>query len=165
MTYFTKSELIRAAELLKETDPRSSEYHVLLRSIEYLDSMGQTLDEIAGLDPNEDSAETESARESEDTGAIKAPSNVVPFTAAEYPVATEDEPPEDPPQTVAPPESSAPPAEEKTYTSAQVRKALVDARSKGTDVKALLAEVGADNFQAVPASKYGTIMKKLGVIE
>ena len=49
MTELTRRELVRAAELLKETDPRSSEYHCLLRSIEYLDSMGAALDEIAAL--------------------------------------------------------------------------------------------------------------------
>lgn len=156
MTYFTKRELIRAAELLQQTDPRSSEYHVLLRSIEFLDSMGQTLDAIAELDPNE---APKAADTGEDTGAIKvreqkADGKVVPFTAPEYPEAAEDEPPEDPPQTV----------EVKSYSPADVRRALVAARSKGVDIKAVLAKVGADNFQGVPAAKYGEIMKELGVV-
>lgn len=169
MTELTRRELVRAAELLKETDPRSSEYHVLLRSIEYLDSMGAALDEIAELIDWEIAMEQTPAEPAGDGSAIKArpgKGELTPFPGKKEPVPQPAEPlPEPTPITdpVEPPvETEAEP--EPTYSAAQVRKALVDARSKGADIKAVLAKVGADNFQGVPAAKYGTIMKELEVV-
>lgn len=172
MTELTKRELVRAAELLKETDPRSSEYHVLLRSIEYLDSMGKTLDDIAELIDWEIAEmvycgiEADAAGESSAIKARKPIDNLTPFPGKKEPVPEPAEPaplPEPTPITDPQPEPAETEAEP-TYSAAQVRKALVDARSKGVDIKAVLAKVGADNFQGVPASKYGSIMKELGVV-
>ena len=168
MTELTRRELVRAAELLKETDPRSSEYHVLLRSIEYLDSMGATLDEIAELIDWEIAMEFPPVAAGE-SSAIKArpgKGELTPFPGKKEPVPQPAEPlPEPTPITDPQPEPVETEAEpEPTYSAAQVRKALVDARSKGVDIKAVLAKVGADNFQGVPASKYGIIMKELEVV-
>lgn len=159
MTEFMRDELNRLVQKIPVTDPCTSEYHVLLRSIEYLDSMGPTIEEIL--------AEVFEAAVAEDLGAekldvkdgaelisaIKAreEGKVVPFTAPEFP----EDPPEDKPAE----------QEEKTYDPSEVRKALVDAKKKGVDIKVILAKVGVDNFQAVPAAKYGTIMKELEVVE
>jgi hypothetical protein len=133
-----KQELNRLVQSIPVTDPRSSEYHMLLRSIEYLDSMGGTIEEILA-EVFDDGAE--------DSGAIELqPTPVISFPK--------------PAETEAETEAEAEP----TYSAAQVRKALVDARSKGVDIKTLMAKVGADNFQGVPAAKYGAIMKELGVV-
>ena len=96
--------------------------------------------------------------------------NVVPFTAPDFPAETPEEQEGHEvaelvkkvveAQPAPPPEK----AEEKTYTSPEVRKALVDARGKGINVKEILAGFGAENFQALPASKYGALMEALEVI-
>ena len=160
MTEFLKKEFKRLVDLLPQTDPRGMEYQTLLRSIECLDAIGlSTIDVIVDMDKLEAAAEK---------------SKVVPFTKAEFPEAVEETVEEkaeaveetgaeetganEPKPEPAPVESVV---EEKTYTSAEVRKALVEARGKGVDVKAVLAKVGADNFTAVPASKYAALMDAL----
>ena len=156
MTEFTKNECFRLIDKLTETDPTTEAYHILLSSIERFDAIGQTIDEVAGL------------RE-------KAMCNVVPFTAPDFPEEVKEEIAKAASDTVIAsaeealaefdeklPAADPEPVKEETYTSSQVRKALVDARKSGVDVKALLAEFDADNFSAVPASKYGAIMHRLG---
>lgn len=161
MTEFMRDELNRLVQKIPVTDPCSSEYHVLLRSIEYLDSMGSTIEEILAQvfedQVTDDLAAEkldvkEGAERVKEISAIKARAEgkVVPFTAPDFPEATEDKPAEQ---------------EEKTYDPSEVRKALVAAKKNGVDVKAILAKVGVDNFQAVPAAKYGIIMKELEVVE
>lgn len=193
MTEFTKSELIRCAELLPQTDPRTSEYHVLLRSIEYLDAMGATIDEIAelttadmvcdGLSDGVEMARAAAALKeklgraktepgSEFNGANKGrvvelkPAPKAEIEKPEPAEKSEDlvlEPQPEPITDPAPaPQAVEPPA--KTYTSAEVRRALVDARNAGTDVRALMAEFGAESFGGVPASRYADLMKRLGVV-
>ena len=51
--------------------------------------------------------------------------------------------------------------EEKTYDASEVRKALVEVKAKGVDVKEVLSEFGVADFRALPAAKYGALMKKL----
>ena len=179
MTDFLKQEMLRLVDTLPETDPRTQDYHVLLRSIECLDAMGQTINEIVelvemdttkGLAEEKETAEKQAAKVVELTSAIKAKAetgdhvvvaHVPPFTAAEFP----EEPPDDPmDEFVKETAKPAPATEAKTYNSAEVRKALVDARSSGTDVKALLKKFGAANFSEVPAAKYGELMAELGVV-
>lgn len=192
MTEFTKSELIRCAELLPQTDPRTSEYHVLLRSIEYLDAMGATIDEIAELTTADmvcdglcdgvemaraaaalkaklGRAKTERAEENSANKGRVVELKPVPKAEIEKPEPAEKsedlvlEPQPEPITDPAPaPQAVEPPA--KTYTSAEVRRALVDARNAGTDVRALMAEFGAESFGGVPASRYADLMKRLGVV-
>lgn len=177
MTDFLKEEMVRLVRKLPETDPRSPDYQMLLRSIECLDAMGQTIEgivELVNAEVREDMEklrELDAAKVVELSSAIKAKAasvdHAAPFTAAEFP----EEPPDDPMDeavkgtTVAENATAAPVTEPKTYSSSEVRKALVDARGKGVDVKAVLAAVGAENFAAVPAAKYGEVMAKLEVVE
>lgn len=145
MTEFTKKECLRLIDKLTETDPTTEAYHILLSSIERFDSIGNTVDEIAQL-------REQAPQELVIKGSLD---KVIPFNATDFPAEVKDDLVKD----VPPPVEEE---EEETYTSSQVRKALVDARKDGVDVKALLAEFGADNFSAVPAGKYGAIMRKLG---
>lgn len=158
MTEFMRGELNRLVQKIPVTDPCSSEYHVLLRSIEYLDSMGATIEEIlaavfegqAAEDLGAEKLDVKEGAELISAIKSKADGKVIPFTAPDFPEAAEAESAEQ---------------EEKTYDPSEVRKALVDAKKKGVDIKVILAKVGADNFQAVPAAKYGIIMKELEVVE
>ena len=171
MTEFTKQECFRLIDKLAETDPTTEAYHILLSSIERFDSIGNTVDEIAQLreaateqvvidvaaikeqmQKRAEAASTPTSPPEDDVAHTIPPELVVPFEVADFPAEVKDDLVKDAP----------PPVEEETYTSSQVRKALVDARKAGVDVKALLAEFGADNFSAVPAGKYGAIMRKLG---
>ena len=174
MTEFTKKECLRLIDKLTETDPTTEAYHILLSSIERFDSIGNTVDEIAQLREGATehvvidvaaikekiqklkeaaSTPTSPPEDATDSGFYVATSGaVIPFETTDFPAEVKDDLVKDAP----------PPVEEETYTSSQVRKALVDARKNGVDVKALLAEFGADNFSAVPAGKYGAIMRKLG---
>lgn len=182
MTEFVKQELVRLIDKLPETDPRSPDYQMLLRSIECLDAMGQTIDEIVKLakeDLNVDPPVLTPAQVVELSSAIKAKAetgdrvvvaHVPPFTAAEFP----EEPPDDPMDefvkgttvaenaTTAP--TTAPEAPAKTYTSSEVRAALVDARGKGADIKAVMAQFGVNNFQEIPAARYAELMAVLEAV-
>lgn len=188
MTEFTKSELIRCAELLPQTDPRTSEYHVLLRSIEYLDAMGATIDEIAelttadmvcdGLSNGVEMARAAAAlkakldaerkpERAEENGANKG--RVVELKPVPKAEIEKPEPAEKSEDLVLEPQpvpitDPVPAPQARTYTSAEVRRALVDARNAGTDVRALMAEFGAESFGGVPASRYADLMKRLGVV-
>ena len=166
---FVLRELGRLVDLLPQTDPRSADYQMLLRSIECLDAMGQTINEI------EDKliAVSESAREPEKKPEVELSGKVIslgdasgvtvaPFTAPDFPEALTVDPETD--FAEAPKAEEAKAEEAKTYDPSDVRKALVDARAKGVNVKAILAKVGADNFTAVPASRYAEIMKELEVV-
>jgi hypothetical protein len=177
MTEFMRTELNRLVQKIPVTDPCSSEYHVLLRSIEYLDSMGSTIEEILAQVFEAQVADDlaaekldikEGAERVKEISAIKtqkAEGKVVPFTAPEFP--------EDPPEAETPaeiksvPESAESPSEApaKTYSSSDVRKAVVDARLRGVDTAELFKKYGSEFFQGVPESRYPDLLRDLGVIE
>jgi len=154
MTEYSRKEFRRLLDKVSEVDPSSTEYHVLMQSIEMFNAIALTIDEFL---------------ESKDLPQECPPveDNVVPFNAPDFPAET---PEEQEGHEVAElvkkvVEQQEPPKEEKTYTGPEVRKALVDARGKGVNVKEILAGFGAENFSALPAAKYGELMKKLEVIE
>lgn len=171
MTEFMRDELNRLVQKIPVTDPCSQEYHVLLRSIEYLDSMGSTIEEILAQvfedQVTDDLAAEkldvkEGAERVKEISAIKAQTEgkVVPFTAPEFP--------EDPPAEIkSVPESAESPSEApaKTYSSSDVRKAVVDARLRGVDTAELFKKYGSETFQGVPEARYPELMKDLGVVE
>lgn len=145
MNQFLKEEFARLVGRLPQTDPASPDYHVLLRSLEYLDGMSSTIEAVIALDK----VEAEDIAE-----PIPVPAPVEP------PIEKESEP-------TAPVETpTAEPAveeeEEIVYSASDVRKALVQAKARGADVKQVLAMFGVDSFQSLPASKYGKVMEAIG---
>ena len=160
MTEYSRKEFRRLLDKVPETDPSTTAYHVLMQSIEMFNAIALTIDEFldSGVVPPQEQV----------IGVNNV--NVVPFTAPDFPAETPEEQEGHEvaelvkkvveAQPAPPPEK----AEEKTYTSPEVRKALVDARGKGVNVKEILAGFGAENFQALPASKYGALMEALEVI-
>jgi hypothetical protein len=180
MTEFMRDELNRLVQKIPVTDPCSQEYHVLLRSIEYLDSMGATIEEILAqvfeAQVFEDQVTDDLAAEKLDVkegaeliSAIKARADgkVVPFTAPEFPEAAEAETPAEQEEIKSVPESAESPSEPttKTYSASDVRKAVVDARLRGVDTAPLFRKYGAEFFQGVPESRYPDLLRDLGVIE
>lgn len=150
MTEFTKNEFVRLIDLLPQTDPRSNDYLALLRSIECFDSMANSIDEMDGL-------------RSLDLSAERTEPRVVELaTAKPIPVIDKyEEEHRDPPPAPIEEEKKE---EEQTYDASTVRKALVDARSRGVDVKEILSGFGVANFGALPAAKYGALMDALEVL-
>lgn len=175
MTEFMRDELNRLVQKIPVTDPCSSEYHTLLRSIEYLDSMGSTIEEILAQ-VFEDQVADDLAAEKLDVkegaeliSAIKARADgkVVPFTAPEFPEDPPEDKPAEPEEIKSVPESAESPSEPttKTYSASDVRKAVVDARLRGVDTAPLFRKYGAEFFQGVPESRYPDLLRDLGVIE
>lgn len=161
MTEFSKQELLRLVDKIPETDPTSTAYHVLMQSLECYTSLALTVDEIIAL---RDAQVYEDLMEQR--GLVKqqaekikeiAQDNVVPFTAPDAP--WEEKVPES--EEGFDPEVEEPKQEEKTYAASDVRKALVEVKAKGVDVKEVLSEFGVADFRALPAAKYGALMKKL----
>ena len=171
MTKFMKLELKRLVTKLPEVDPTTSDYHVLLRSIEFLDGMGQTIEAILDevLQPDEDGGAGESSaielQPIPFPGATLDPTNPVPVPA-----------PVEPPQEPAGSSSSSFPVnnsssvsadspeaekEEKTWAASDVRAKLVEAKAKGVVVKALLKTFGVENFQELDQTKYAALMAAL----
>ena len=160
MTEYSRKEFRRLLDKVPETDPSTTAYHVLMQSIEMFNAIALTIDDF--LDPG-------GVPQQEQVIGVNNV-KVVPFTAPDFPAETPEEQEGHEvaelvkkvveAQPAPPPEK----AEEKTYTSPEVRKALVDARGKGVNVKEILAGFGAENFQALPASKYGALMEALEVI-
>ena len=164
MTEFSKNELLRLVDTIPETDPTTTAYHVLMQSIECFNSLALTVDEILALRDG-----SPANRPAEKVKEI-AQDNVVPFTAPDFPADTKDEVPEGCLHVVVP-RTDEPPVEdktaeektveEKTYAASDVRKALVEVKAKGVDVKEILSEFGVTDFRALPAAKYNALMMRL----
>ena len=178
MTEFSKNELLRLVDKIPETDPTTTAYHVLMQSIECYNALALTVDEIIALrDAQVYEDLVEQGRLTDVTEQLKKMAEaakptlldtnaVAPFEVADFPAETPEEQEGHEVAELVKKVVEAQPkkAEEKTYTSPEVRKALVDARGKGVNVKEILAGFGAENFQALPASKYGALMEALEVI-
>lgn len=156
MTEFSKNELLRLVDKIPETDPTSTAYHVLMQSIECFNSLALTVDEIIALRDGE--AHDDLVKQQAEKIKEIAQDNVVPFTAPDAPW---DEVASIPPTIPAEPAVEDKTVEEKTYAASDVRKALVEVKAKGVDVKEVLSEFGVADFRALPAAKYGALMKKL----
>lgn len=167
MTEFSKQELLRLVDRIPETDPTTTAYHMLMQSIECFNALALTVDEILAL---RDAQAYEDLME--ERGLVKqqaekvkeiAQDNVVPFTAPAAPwdevASTSPTVPAEPPVEEKTAEDKT--VEEKTYAASDVRKALVEVKAKGVDVKEVLSEFGVTDFRALPAAKYGALMARL----
>lgn len=173
MTETLKRELLRLVDKLPETDPTTTAYHVLLHSVEALDGIGSTIDDIVHLadeDPK-DPPFPQILREIKKTEVEPVRPEDVPESPILAIVEAEIEKAAKTAATTAPKadevaDTPAPPAEppKVTYNAAQVRKALVDARNRGVDVRAVLKQFAADNFQCLPEAKYDAVMAALEVV-
>lgn len=155
MTAFVKEELLRLVDRIPQTDPTTAEYHILLRSIEYLDAIGSTIDAIV----TEASEEMRKDRDAEKQTVEEQTAKVIEIAKA---VAKAEPEPEPTPKEEATPEPKAElTGANKVWSAAEVRKALVEAKGAGVDVKGLLLSVGVDSFPALPAARYAELMARL----
>lgn len=176
MTEFTKQELLRITHKLSETDPSTSAYHCLMQSIEYLNSIGQTVDEIIALEESitypqspialnrcnaaEPAKEEEWVKEEpvEEAPKPKKMEAISHAELAEKEIEPEPEKPEEPEEEWVKEADEAP---EVSYNQAEVRAALASARRKGVNVASLIKSHGADNFTAVDPLHYPAIMREI----
>lgn len=180
MTKTMAREFLRLIDKLPETDPTSTAYHVLLQSIECLNSIGQTIEEMlaesnAVLDgpvsAHVDWAEGQEGKIVELTASIdpdKVPVHPIPtapFETADFPETPEEQEGHEVAELVKQiAEQPEPPKEEKTYQSSDVRAALVDARGRGVNVGEILQRFGVSNFQFLPATQYGALIEALKAV-
>lgn len=156
MTEYSRKEFQRLLNKVPETDPSTTAYHFLMQSIEMFNAIALTIDEFLhdGALPTE---------------CPPATDNVVPFEATDFPADTKDEVPEGclhvvVPRTDEPDPPQSPAPVQQTYDAPTVRKALLDARARGVNVKEVLKGFGADGFQAVPADRYADLMAALQAV-
>lgn len=153
MTAFVKEELLRLVDRIPQTDPTTAEYHILLRSIEYLDAIGSTIDAIV----TEASEEMRKDLEAEKQTVEEQTAKVIEIAKAVAKAEPEPAPKEEP---IPEPKAELTGAN-KVWSAAEVRKALVEAKGAGVDVKGLLLSVGVDSFPALPAARYAELMARL----
>ena len=153
MTEYVANELRRILEYIPITDPTTTDYHILLQSLECFAGIADTI---------------EAALEQIGDAPVEGKILHVEFRMPEggpRPVAETKEEVEHPPVDESPfpeeSEASEPAQVSQTYTMVEVRAALVEARKRGVNVAALLREFGVENFGAFPAGKYGELMERL----
>ena len=184
MNEFITQELRRIINRIPTVDPTTSDYHMLMASLEgfyntadMLEEIFDALDEESEDSPDEGRIIKVEFRPpvvpcSEDCatcdrcgGEEKAPdsssNSTDSVTAGENPqenVEAEADPPSEKVDETSD-ESGAEP--EETYDLITVRKALIDARKGGVDIKVILKSVGATNLTDLAPEKYGAVMAKL----
>lgn len=177
MTKTMANEFLRLIGKLHETDPSTQAYLTLLQSIECLNSIGQTIEEMLAeseatlkipVEVRADWVPGQEGKIVELTAAIDPekvpvhPIPVAPFETSDFPETPEEKEGHEVAELVKQiAEQPEPPKEEKTYQSSDVRKALVEVKAKGVDVKEVLSEFGVTDFRALPAAKYGALMARL----
>ena len=157
MTEFSKNELLRLVDKIPETDPTSTAYHVLMQSIECFNSLALTVDEIIALrdeDAHDDLVEQR--------GLVKQQAKFISDNVVELKAAIDPEKvPVHPIPEVPTPEPAPAPKEVATVSAADARKKLVEARTKGINVRNVLSGFGVENFQQLPADKYTALVDAL----
>ena len=156
MTEFSKNELLRLVDKIPETDPTTTAYHVLMQSVECFNSLALTVDEILAL--------RDGVTPSQEQAIGVNNTNVVPFTAPDFPADTKDEVPEGCLRVVVPRTDEPAPPAPPSLSASDVRKLLVEARGRGVNVKEVLKGFGADSFQALPADKYAALAEALRAV-
>lgn len=147
MTKLFDAELQRMAEKLGAMEPDSASYGQLLSNMSDLCWLADRRALAAQENPTEPKPDDTPAHVKEAVEEALGLDTPDPAAEPELVPQAEDEPA---PQT------------ERSYTKEEVRAALAESRKRGVKVTALLADLGYENFSAVPAGEYGAIMAKLG---
>lgn len=157
MTEYSANELRRIIAMIPQTDPTTTEYHILLQSLECFAGIMESIEEImeqVGEPDAEDGAIVKVEFRPEAALAVKPESIFHPEPESPFPE------PEDKAEEEKPKAEPTEPA--RVWEMAEVRAALVEARrSKGINITELLKEFGVENFSAFPAGRYDELMKRL----
>lgn len=149
MNEFIAAELQRIIDQIPRTDPATTDYHILLQSLECFAGIAEMIEAVQeqiGMEGRIIHVE------------FRTPQGG-PLPSAESEEKAEEFPPE--PESPFEEPKTEEPKPSKTYEMTEVRAALVEARKRGVNVTALLREYGVENFGAFPAGKYGELMDRL----
>lgn len=149
MTEYTANEMRRIISMIPETDPTTTEYHILLQSLECFAGIADSIEEIMAEIDYEPPAAEDVTKVTLHPALEKALSEKAGKT------------PDEPEQQVIPEPEEVQPVEEITYDLITVRQAMRDAKKRGVDIVALIKDLGATNLTDLPAEKYGELMKRL----
>lgn len=148
MTDYTASEFRRLISMIPTVDPTTTEYHILLQSLECFagiaDSIEELMAEIGDVEPVEGQIIHVEFRPE----LLKQQMQEEQVQEAEV-------------KEVETQTQEAEPEQETTYDLVTVRQAMRDAKKRGVDIVALIKDLGATNLTDLPAEKYGELMKKL----
>lgn len=170
MNDYITQELSRIVNRIPHVDPASSDYHMLLASLEGFYNLAEVLEEILSVvdvDPDEGKIIQVEFRPSvvpcsedcatcdrcsgEEEAPILSSNSTDSVTAGENTTETVEEAAESPSEKV-----------EKRYDPADVRRALLAAKRRGVDLTQVFHSVGASNFSNLPPEKYAEVMAQLG---
>ena len=162
---FIALEFLRLVSFINQTDPRSSQYGILLENIERFGAAAVMFDELwqifasyYGNEPEIIKPEFKVVSVEE----IKEEPEAEPQTEEPLVKEVPDSPMVEEPEMF---ETEEAPAEEApVYAEADVKKAIGKARADGKLPKIkdwLVENWGVEGFSALPASKYGEAMEKL----
>ena len=147
LTKLIDTELQRMTEKLCAMDPGSAAY-------------GQMLSNMSDLIWLADRRALEAQEKTIEPKTDDTPAHVK--EAVEEALGLDTPDPAAEPELVPQAEEEPAPQTGRSYTKEEVRAALAESRKRGVKVTALLADLGYENFSAVPAGEYGAIMAKLG---
>lgn len=180
MNDFIRDEYRRIINLIPQTDPATPNYHCLLQSLECFAGISDVVEELLYMLDDADGkivkvdfhppvvdltggcgedcatcdncssncTEDATAGEDADEAEVSEPASAEVEEAPAPPEKEDSSSDEDDAEAV-------------TYDLVTVRKALIDARKGGADIKAILKSVGASNLTDLPPDKYGAVMAKL----
>ena len=165
MTDYVSNELRRIIGMIPTVDPTTTEYHILLQSLECFagiaDSIEEIMEQVGEPDAEDGTIVHVEFRPPADNGEEPKKVEAIPFKEfmerdIPKPEGYDEQYKDEVPEPVA--EQTEP---ARVWEMAEVRAALVEARKKGVNVSALLREFGVENFGAFPAGKYDELMKRL----
>lgn len=164
---FKALEFTRLVAMINQTDPRSRDYAQLLENIERFSCAATQFPDIWKLFAKYYTAkgitfdDPPTADAGEEPGIIRPKFRTVEPEEPEAEPDTSEEPEEEP-------ETPEEPETEESYSEAEVKSAIAKARSSGKVNKIsdwLKENWGVTGFPALPANKYGEVMKKLKELE
>lgn len=156
MTDYTASELRRIIGMIPTVDPTTTEYHILLQSLECFAGIADSVEEIMAEIGEVEPVEGQIIRVEFRPELLKQQMQEE-AEAEEESFSTDGEAGAQTPETPVVDQ----PVEETTYDLVTVRQAMRDAKKRGVDIVALIKDLGATNLTDLPAEKYGELMKKL----
>ena len=158
-----RSEFRRMLDLLPEVDPTTEEYHTLLNSMEHLGMVQEFLEGVIEELDGGQIIKVEYIPVSEQVCNGDCAGCDDCKSGAEEALEVTGVEPEEPEQQTEEVAEEAQVSEEpaKTYDMVDVRKALIDARNRGVDIKAVLKTYAATNMTNLKPEFYAEVMAKL----
>ena len=164
---FIALEFVRLVATINQTDPRSRDYAQLLENIERFSCAATQFPDIWKLFSKYYTEKGITFDDPPTADAGEEPEIIRPKFKKVEPEEPEAEP-DTPEEPEAEPDTPEEPETEESYSEAEVKSAIAKARSSGKVNKIsdwLKENWGVTGFPALPANKYGEVMKKLKELE